>query len=293
MELLVSIVVLGTTYALLAAGIVIVYKASRVVNFAHGELAIVGAYGFYSAGLLSAGPASAGPSLLLSVIVTAAISVLFGIAIYVALMRRLLGQPTFVAAMVTIGLAIILKAAIVVIWNSRSVGLNIGRQTLYAFPQGGRLTFVDVVTLVAGCVFFAAVLIFFRYTRLGRQFRGAAENPLLASQRQVNVNLILALAWGTAVFSASLAGVLFGSRSMLSPQSTIIGLSGLTAALVGGLDSLRGAVLGGMLVAAATYVTARLIDPALSDAVPFAILLIVMCWRPWGVFGTPEELNRV
>ena len=140
---------------------------------------------------------------------------------------------------------------------------------------------------------FAALAGFFQYTRLGRQFRGAAENPLLAAQRQVNINLILALAWALAVFSATLAGVLFGSRSMLSPQSTIIGLSGLTAALVGGLDSLRGAAVGGVLVAAATYLTARLISPTLAEAVPFLILLVVMCWRPWGLFGTVEELNRV
>jgi branched-chain amino acid transport system permease protein len=80
---------------------------------------------------------------------------------------------------------------------------------------------------------------------------------------------------------------------MLSPQSTIIGLSGLTAALVGGLDSLRGAVIGGLLVAAATYLTARLINPALSEAVPFAILLVVMTWRPWGIFGTPKAQPRL
>lgn len=288
MEFLVSILVLGTTNALLAAGIVVLYKASRVVNFAHGELAIVGAYVFYSAGLLSPGQ-----SLFWTIVITVAASVVFGGAVYVALMRKLVGQPTFVAAMVTIGLAIVLKAAIVVVWHSRSVGLPIGRQTLLTYEGGGRLALIDVVTIVAGVTFFAAAFAFFRYTSLGRQFRGAAENPLLASQRQVNVNLILALAWGTAVFSASLAGVLFGSRSMLSPQSTIIGLNGLTAALVGGLDSLRGAVLGGLLVAATTYVTARLISPALSDAVPFVILLLVMWWRPWGMFGTPEELNRV
>ncbi len=288
MEFLVSILVLATTYALLAAGIVIVYKASRVVNFAHGELAIVGAYVFYSVAIMMPGQ-----SLPLTIAVTAIVSAIFGVIIYFVLMRSLLGQPTFVAAMVTIGIAIIFKAAIVVVWQSKSVGLNLGRQILYSFPGGGRLTIVDVITLGAGIVFFAALFGFFGYTRLGRQFRGAAENPLLASQRQVNVNLILALAWGTAVFSASLAGVLFGSRSMLSPQSTIIGLSGLTAALVGGLDSLRGAIIGGVLVAAATYLTARLIDPALSEAVPFIILLVVMCWRPWGIFGTPEELNRV
>jgi branched-chain amino acid transport system permease protein len=86
-------------------------------------------------------------------------------------------------------------------------------------------------------------------------------------------------------------GILRGS--MLSPQSTIIGLSGLTAALVGGLDSLRGAAIGGLLVAAATYLTARLISPTLAETVPFLILLIVMSWRPWGLFGTVEEINRV
>jgi branched-chain amino acid transport system permease protein len=291
-ELLISILALGSTYALLAAGIVIIYKASRVINFAHGELAIVGAYVFHTAGFLC-GVTMTGPSLLAAIAVSAAGSALFGIVIYLALMRRLLGRPTFVAAMVTIGLAIILKAAIVVIWHSRSVGIAIGRQPFHNFANGGRITWIELISILACIALFAALAVFFQYTRLGRQFRGAAENPLLAAQRQVNINLILALAWGLAVFSATLAGVLFGSRSMLSPQSTIIGLSGLTAALVGGLDSLRGAAVGGFLVAAATYLTARLVSPTLAETVPFLILLAVMWWRPWGLFGTVEELNRV
>jgi branched-chain amino acid transport system permease protein len=291
-ELFVSILALGSTYALLAAGIVIIYKASRVVNFAHGELAIVGAYVFHSAGFLTGATLST-PSLLITIAISAIGSALFGVLIYFSLMRRLLGRPTFVAAMVTIGLAIILKAGIVVIWQSRSVGIAIGRQALFNLAGGGRITWIDLVSILACIALFTALAGFFQYTRLGRQFRGAAENPLLAAQRQVNINLILALAWALAVFSATLAGVLFGSRSMLSPQSTIIGLSGLTAALVGGLDSLRGAAIGGLLVAAATYLTARLISPTLAEAVPFLILLAVMCWRPWGLFGTVEELNRV
>ncbi|MGO9699896.1 MAG: branched-chain amino acid ABC transporter permease [Xanthobacteraceae bacterium] len=292
MELSISILALGSTYALLAAGIVIIYKASRVINFAHGELAIVGAYVFHSAGFLT-GATLTGPSVAAAAAIAAAGSALFGVLIYFALMRRLLGRPTFIAAMVTIGLGIVLKAAIVVIWKSRSVGIPIGRQPLYNFAGGGRIAWIELISILTCIAAFAALAVFFQYTRLGRQFRGAAENPLLAAQRQVNINLILALAWGLAVFSAALAGVLFGSRSMLSPQSTIIGLSGLTAALVGGLDSLRGAAVGGMLVAAATYLTARLISPTLSETVPFLILLAVMNWRPWGLFGTVEELNRV
>jgi branched-chain amino acid transport system permease protein len=291
-ELLVSILALGSTYALLAAGIVIIYKASRVINFAQGELAIVGAYVFHSAGFIT-GTTLTGPSLIATIAIATAGSAAFGVLIYFALMRSLLGRPTFVAAMVTIGLAIILKAAIVVFWKSRSVGIPIGRQPLYQFAGGGRISWIELISIVVCVLVFAALAAFFQYTRLGRQFRGAAENPLLAAQRQVNINLILALAWSLAVFFAALAGVLFGSRSMLSPQSTIIGLSGLTAALVGGLDSLRGAAIGGLLVAAATYLTARLISPTLAETMPFLILLAVMSWRPWGLFGTVEEINRV
>jgi hypothetical protein len=184
-ELLVSILALGSTYALLAAGIVIIYKASRVINFAHGELAIVGAYVFHSAGFLT-GTTLTALSLFASIAIAAAASAFFGVVIYFALMRRLLGRPTFVAAMVTIGLAIILKAAIVVIWNSRSVGIPIGRQALYNFAGGGRITWIDVISVLTCVAAFGALAIFFQLTRLGRQFRGAAENPLLAAQRQSN-----------------------------------------------------------------------------------------------------------
>jgi len=288
MEILVSIAVLGMTYALVAAGIVLVYKASRVVNFAHGEIAIVCGYLFYSAGRLW--PAE---GFFPAFATTLLFSLACGVVIYLVLMRRLLGEPTFVAAMVTIALAIIFKAAIVVVWRSSNLGIPMGRQILLLYPDGGALRLIDLVTLATGALCFIGLGVFFRYARLGRQFRGAAENALLASQRQVDINLILSLAWAAAVFAAAIAGVLFGSRSMLSPQSTILGLSGLTAAMVGGLDSLRGALLGGFLVAGAIYLTARLIDPALSEAVPFIILLAVMAWKPWGLFGTREELDRV
>jgi branched-chain amino acid transport system permease protein len=222
-----------------------------------------------------------------------AFSIAIGLVIYFVLMRRMIGESYFVAAMVTIGMAILLKAAIIVVWKSRNCCLELGAPVVYSLTSGGTVTLADVYTVAAGVAFFASIHVFFQYTRLGRQFRGTAENPLLASQRQVNVNLILALAWVIAVFAACMSGILYGSRSLLSPSGVIIGLNGLTAALVGGLDSMCGAIVGGLLVAVTSYCTARLISPALSDAVPFIILLIVMSFQPWGLFGTKEELDRV
>jgi branched-chain amino acid transport system permease protein len=152
---------------------------------------------------------------------------------------------------------------------------------------------MDVASVALTIVFFAGLYVFFSFTRLGVQFRGTAENALLASQRGVNVNFVLSLAWVIAIMAASLSGVLFGGRAFLSTESVTIGLAGLTAALVGGLDSLRGAVAGAFIVACAQYLTVRLIDPVLSEAVPFLLLLLVMSIRPWGLFGTLEELDRV
>ena len=276
------------TYALLAAGIVILYKAGRVVNFAHGELAIVGGYVFYSSGLMG-GDMSPWLAILGAVV----FSVIMGTFIYATMMRRVVGEPFYVAILITVGIAIVLKSAIIVIWRAEQVTIDIGVAPAIQLARGATLSYMDVASVLLTIAFFAALYLFFTFTRLGVQFRGTAENPLLASQRGVNVNFVLSLAWVIAILAATLSGVLYGGRAFLSSESVTIGLAGLTAALVGGLDSLRGAVVGAFIVALAQYLTVRLIDPVLSEALPFLILLVVMSIRPWGLFGTVEELDRV
>ena len=186
-----------------------------------------------------------------------------------------------------------LKSAILVVWRAERVTIDVGVAPAVRLSGGASLSYMDLASIALTIAFFAGLYLFFRFTRLGVQFRGTAENPLLASQRGINVNLVLSLAWIIAVGAASLSGVLFGGRAFLSAESVTIGLAGLTAALVGGLDSVRGAVAGAFIVALAQYLTVRLIDPVLSEAVPFLILLLVMSIRPWGLFGTLEELDRV
>lgn len=287
LEAAVTVLILTSTYALLAAGIVILYKASRVINFAHGELAIVGGYLFYSVSLFSAGSA------LTAIAATAVFAVVCGIVIYFVLLRRLVGEPFYVSILVTVGIAILFKGIIVFVWRAQRVTITVADGVVYTFPGGATITQIDVASVLMTALFYLALFAFFRFSQLGLQFRGAAERPLLASQRRVNVNRILALAWAIAVFGACLSGVLYGGRALLSPESVLIGLSGLTAALVGGLDSLRGALIGALIVALAEYLTVRLVDPILSEAVPFIVLLMVMIIRPWGLFGTQEELERL
>ena len=288
MEFAATVLILTCTYALLAAGVVILYKAGRVVNFAHGELAIVGGYVFYSSGLMGGGL-----SPWLAVLGAIVFSIIMGTFIYAAMMRRVVGEPFYVAILVTVGIAIVLKSAIIVLWKAEHVTIDIGVEPAVRLAGGATLSYMDLASIVLTIAFFIGLYLFFTFTRLGVQFRGTAENPLLASQRGVNVNFVLALAWVIATLAATLSGTLYGGRAFLSPESVTIGLAGLTAALVGGLDSLRGAVVGAFIVALAQYLTVRLIDPVLSEALPFLILLVVMSVRPWGLFGTLEELDRV
>src|ERR1700676_2287657 len=120
MEFAATVVILTCTYALLAAGIVILYKAGRVVNFAHGELAVVGGYVFYSSGLM------AGGSPWLATLGAVAFSIAMGTFIYFAMMRRVIGEPFYVAILVTVGIAIVLKSAIIVVWHADHVTIEVG-----------------------------------------------------------------------------------------------------------------------------------------------------------------------
>jgi branched-chain amino acid transport system permease protein len=286
-QAVVAVVMLASVYALLASGIVVIYKSSRVLNFGHGELAVLG--GYVALSILSV----SGGSLPWSTAGVVATSVASGMAVYYLLMRRMTGQPAYVAILVTIGLAILIKAILLMGWQAQARTIPLGGEKVFALPGGGWIFQIDLATLGLTMAFFAALFVFYRRSRLGRQLLGVAENPLLAALRGVNIHGVLALAWAIAVFAAGLAGVLYGSRTLLSLQSVGVGLSGLTAALVGGLDSLLGAILGAILVALSEYLTIRFIDPIMAEAVPFIVLLLAMILRPWGLLGTPEEIERV
>ncbi len=287
MQAVVAVIMLASIYALLASGIVVIYKSSRVLNFGHGELAVLG--GYVALSILSV----SGGSLPWSVAGVVATSVASGMAVYYLLMRRMTGQPTYVAILVTIGLAILIKAILLIGWQAQARTIPLGGEKVFALPGGGWIFQIDLATLGLTVAFFVALGAFYRTSRLGRQLLGVAENPLLAALRGVNIHGVLALAWAIAVLAAGLAGVLYGSRTLLSLQSVAVGLSGLTAALVGGLDSLLGAILGAILVALSEYLTIRFIDPIMAEAVPFLVLLVAMSLRPWGLLGTPEEIDRV
>ena len=122
--------------------------------------------------------------------------------------------------------------------------------------------------------------------------RAVGENPLLAAQRGIKLHATYALAWAMATFTGGCAGILLALDSGLDTSMAIISLKAFPAALVGGLDSLRGAVVGSLVVATAEILAIQYVDPLVSEVMPFLVLIIMLMVRPWGLFGTKEEIER-
>lgn len=289
MQLAVNIAVLAAIYALISCGYVLIYRTSRVLSLAHGELMMLGAYGLYATASLFGGHP------LVAIAASAALALTVGVLVYVVLMRQMAGEAVLAAVLTTIALGILLRGAMILVWGPqeqhpiRALGF-----TNHSIDLGGaRISSVGLALIVATASVYGGLWAFLRYSVWGIRMRAAGQNPLLAAQRGVGLHGIYALAWGLATFTGGLAGMLIACDAALDQTMVVIGLKAFPAALVGGLDSLLGALLGSLIVAGAEVLLIHYVDPLLSDVVPFLVLLAMLIVRPWGLFGSKEELDRV
>ena len=290
MQLAVNVAVLTAIYALISCGYVLIYRVSRVLSLAHGELMMHGAYGLAVTASLFVGHP------LIAIGSAALLSVLVGVLVYVLLMRRMTGESVLAAVLTTIALGILLRGGMV---------LAFGTQTQYPLQQLGwinaslpvgtsaRISAAGLLLVLATALVYGGLFAFLRMTRWGIRMRAAGQNPLLAAQRGIRLHGVYALAWGLATFSGGIAGMLLACDAGVEATLATIGLKAFPAALVGGLDSLAGALIGSLVIALVEVALISYVDPLLSDVVPFFVLLAMLVVRPWGLLGTREELDRV
>jgi branched-chain amino acid transport system permease protein len=289
-QLVVNIVVLASIYALIACGYVLIYRVSRVLNLAHGELMMLGAYLLLATASMFLGHplVAIGAALTLSAVV--------GVLVYVFLMRKMTGEMVLAAVLTTVALGILLRGLVVLLWSAQQQypgqALGFGNPPIL-LPGGGRISTWAALLVVTTGATYLALFAFLRFGKWGVRMRAAGQNPLLAAQRGINLHLVYALAWGLSTLTGSIAGMLIALDSGLTGTMAVIGLKAFPAALVGGLDSLLGALAGSLIVAAAEVGLIHYVDPLLADVVPFLVLIAVLIVRPWGLFGTREELDRV
>jgi len=224
------------------------------------------------------------------------LSLLTGGLVYIFLMRKMTGEMVLAAILTTVALGILVRGIVILIWSAQqqypAQALGVSNPSLVLFG-GARISLWSAVLVATTFVVYGALFVFLRFGRWGMRMRAAGQNPLLAAQRGINLHGVYALAWSLSTLTGALAGILMALDSGLTGSMPVIGLKAFPAALVGGLDSFAGALIGALIVAGAEVLLIYYVDPLLSDVVPVLVLIAILIVRPWGLFGTREELDRV
>jgi branched-chain amino acid transport system permease protein len=276
----------GMVYALVAVGFVVIYKASDVINFAQGELLLFGAY------LAFTFIASFGLPWSLGVLATLAVSVVIALAVERLVLRPLIGEPVISMIMVTIGLSSVLKAVVNGIWGPRP----------RSFPSfipsgevriGGAVLGSDrLITIAVAVVLLALLALFFRYTRDGIAMRAIADDQQAALSMGISIRRVLAIAWSLAAASAAIGGMLLANLVGVGQEISYVGLRVFPVVILGGLDSIPGAIVGGAIIGLLESYTGGYVGHGLNQIVPFVVLVLVLMVRPYGLFGK-VQIERV
>jgi branched-chain amino acid transport system permease protein len=280
-------VILSGVYALAALGFVIIYRATGVFNFAQGEFMMLGAYAFYMLTMTYE------LDLYVSVALMLAGLALVGAGVYFILVRPLTGQPLLAVIIITMGLAILLRAFTGLFWGTTNLYFTM--PLMNEFIEIGdyyTLSAYDLAAILICLVTYGAILALLRFSPIGLQMRATAESPTLASQRGVDLNLVFALSWSLAAVSAAVAGAVYAGRTSVSLNISHLGLAAFPAAIVGGFDSVAGTLLGAFVVGLAETFTVILLGAEYKDIVSASILLIILMVRPYGLLGA-RQVSRI
>jgi len=287
MQFLTSVIVLSCVYAILASGFVVIYRSSRILNFSYADVVML--IGYFSVTMLQliGGP----PFISLAIVLV--LSFLFGLVIYALLIKPMAGQPIFSTIILTVALGIILQAFTILVWRGELESISLGWRQYYSLFKGIRLASTEIVIIITTILFFIALSGFYRFSRIGHQMRATAENTLLAAQRGINIYFVTALAWAIGIFATGIASILLGGNYAVSLYMGHVAIKAFSVALVGGLDSIKGIIPAAFIVALTELAASNYINPRLADTMPFIIMLAVLLIRPWGLWGTEEEIERV
>ncbi len=275
----------GAILALAALGFVLIFKASGVVNFAQGAFLLVGAYAFYTAFVLLHLP------VVLAVVVGVVVAALLGVAIERLALRRLIGEDPIAVIMVTIGLSELLQALIQMFYGTtpRTMPKVLPRGSIEIL--GAAVPLDRLVAIAVAGVVLAGFSAFFRWSRHGVAMRAVADDQQAALVQGISVTRIFALAWGMAAASAVIGGVLIADIAEVSQNLAGFGLIVFPVVIVGGLDSVPGTILGGIVIGLVRQY-AEGVSPGASQVVPYAVLVVILLVRPYGLFGQPR-IERV
>ncbi len=285
LQIVISGMAQGCIYGLIALGLVLIYKTTETVSFAHGELMMLGAFSGFGMMLL-------GLPFWLSFVATVLAMGVFGIALERIVIRPILGQPAFTLVMLTIGIGYVARGLVTMI-----PGIGTETHTLpvpykdQTWNVGALVLNVEQMVVIAATAVLCGVLFaMFRYTRVGVAMQASSQNQLAAYYMGIPVRRLNGLVWGLAAAVAAIAGLLLAPITFVHANMGFVGLKAIPAAVVGGFGSLPGAIVGGLVIGIVESASGFYLPEGFKDIAPYVVVLAMLVVRPNGIFG--EKLRK-
>ena len=273
----------GCLYGLIALGFVLIYKATEIVNFAQGELLMLGAFFAVTyAGIL-------GLPFWLAFLLTIASMAVFGYLLDMLVIRSMIGESQFSIIILTISIGFILRSVASGIWGSDILSLET--------PYSGKMADIaglvigqEYLVVIAGTIVLALVLyFFFRFSSLGIAMQAASQNQLAAYYMGIPVKRVFSLVWAISALVAAVAGTLMAPISLVSPQMGFIGIKAFAAAVIGGFGSLPGALVGGLIIGTSEQLAGTYLPTGFQEISAYVIMFLVLTVRPQGLFAQIQQ----
>lgn len=286
LALLGSGVAIGAIYGLAAMGFAVVYKATGVINFAHGEMIMLVTYLAFTLSNHAPLPLWI---LLPAIAVT---SLVVGLLLEWVFIRPMIGEPPFSTVMLTIGLAVLLRSLVVLIWGAEPHPFNLGGEESVITLGALRLYTAQAYAIGALILWCIGIALFLKFSKYGIAMRATAIRETTAMLMGVSVKRVYAMSWAIGALMAATVGIFFATIYELGPDMHMLGLRAFPAAILGGLDSVIGAAVGGIAIGVLETVTEGYIGKGLKEIVGFAAIIVVLMVRPYGLFGK-KKVERV
>ncbi len=297
LQLFITGIMVGSIYALVALGWTLIYKSSGVLNLAMGELTLIGAYTslqFYNVGIPF-------PVALLATLV---VGIILGLLVERIFLRPLIGEPILTVIMVTVGLSFVLRGIIGLIWGTDTLVFSPPVFPSQAIQLGNVVIGqVYIWSFIAALVLLLVFVAFFKYTRWGLAMQATADDEMAALSIGISAHFVYALAWAIAFMAAGVGGALLGNINGVNVSVGYLGLLVLPAVVMGGLNSVPGAIVGGLLIGVLqnlaggyldnlTIMGVQIIPGGAKDVFPFIVMTIALLFKPYGLFGW-QRIERV
>jgi branched-chain amino acid transport system permease protein len=283
MELFIQLTLTGLTngaiLALAALGFVLIYKSSDVINFAQGEFLLVGAYVTF--GMI----AQFGLAWPLGMVITLGVAVALGVVVERLVLRPMIGEPIISVIMVTIGLSSLLRAIVNTIWGTLPRAFPPFIPTQPVNILGATVSADRLWAILIALAMLGVFSVFFRRSRQGIAMRAVADDQQAALSMGISVKWVFAWAWSIAAATATIAGALVANIVGVSGELSGFGLHVFPVVILGGLDSIPGAIVGGLIIGLLQTYTGGYIGQGLNQVIPFIVLILILMVRPYGLFG--------